>query len=135
VARPPGEHPVFVWNNRVAAVAAAHSVDPDRWWTAYGAVIERIAPRFKRYEPLRHASRLMLGMLSSLERKNCWTIGEYCGDVSPDGLQHLLTGASWDADAVRDDLCRYVVDVFGEADGVLVCDLCRARDYADLSAG
>jgi hypothetical protein len=47
---------VFVWNKEKAAVAAAHRVDPDRWWTAYGAVIDRIAPRFSRYEPLRHAA-------------------------------------------------------------------------------
>jgi hypothetical protein len=44
---------VFVSNNEDAAVAAAHRVDPDRWWMAYGAVIDRIAPRFARYEPLR----------------------------------------------------------------------------------
>jgi DNA-binding CsgD family transcriptional regulator len=93
-----------VWNNQTAAVAAAHSVDPDRWWTAFGAVIDRVAPRFGRYEPLRHAAGLMLGMLSGLPRKNCWTIAEHRGDLSPDGLQHLLARARWDADAVRDDL-------------------------------
>jgi hypothetical protein len=97
--RPPGDHALLVWNNQDAAVAAAHSVDPDRWWTAFGAVIDRIAPRFRRYEPLRHAAGLMLGMLSSLDRKNCWTIAEHRGDLTPDGLQHLLARARWDADA------------------------------------
>ncbi len=87
---------MFVSNNEDAAVAAAHSVDPDRWWTAYGAVIDRITPRFARYEPLRHAGGLMLGMLSGLDRKNCWTIAEHRGDASPDGLQHLLARAKWD---------------------------------------
>jgi SRSO17 transposase len=113
---------VFVSNSRDAAVAAAHSVDPDRWWTAYGAVIDRIAPRFARYEPLRHAAGLMLGMLSGLDRKNCWTIAEHRGDVTPDGLQHLLSRAKWDADAVRDDLCGYVIDAFADPDAVLVVD-------------
>jgi len=113
---------VFVSNNRIAAVAAAHSVDADRWWTAYGAVIDRIAPRFKRYESLRHVGGLMLGMLASLERKNCWTIAEYRGDVTPDGLQHLLARAVWDADAVRDDLRDYVIDAFAEDEAVLVVD-------------
>jgi SRSO17 transposase len=111
-----------VWDNQDAAVAAAHSVDPDRWWTAFGAVIDRIAPRFSRYEPLRHAAGLMLGMLSSLDRKNCWTIAEHRGDLSPDGLQHLLARARWDADAVRDDLRDYVVDAFGDHQAVLVVD-------------
>jgi SRSO17 transposase len=119
-----------VWNNQTAAVAAAHSVDPDRWWTAYGAVIDRIAPRFARYEPLRHAGGLMLGMLSSLDRKNCWTIGEHRGHKRPYALQHLLSRASWDADAVRDDLRGYVIEAFGERDAVLVLD-----ETGDLKAG
>jgi len=113
---------VFVWNNRDAAVAAVHSVDPDRWWTAFGAVIDRIAPRFARYEPVRHAAGLMLGMLSGLDRKNCWTIAEHRGEVTPDGLQHLLSRACWDADAVRDDLRGYVIDAFADPDAVLIVD-------------
>ena len=111
-----------MWNNQNAAVAAAHRVDPDRWWDAFGAVIDRIAPRFTRYEPVRHAARLMLGTLSGLDRKNCWTIAEQRGEATPDGLQHLLSGAKWDADAVRDDLRGYVIDAFGDPDAVLVVD-------------
>jgi len=85
-------------------------------------VINRIAPRFSRYEPLRHAAGLMLAMISGLDRKNCWTIAEHRGDRSPDGLQHLLSRAKWDAEAVRNDLRDYVIDAFGDADGVLVVD-------------
>ena len=113
---------MFVWNNRDAAVDAVHRVDPDRWWTAFGAVIDRIAPRFARYEPVRHAAGLMLGMLSGLDRKNCWTIAEHRGEVTPDGLQHLLSRACWDADAVRDDLRGYVIQAFADPGAVLVVD-------------
>jgi SRSO17 transposase len=113
---------VFVSNNSLAAVAAAHSVDPVRWQRAFSAVVDRIAPRFARYEPLRHAAGLMLGLLSGLDRKNCWTIAEHRGQASPDGLQHLLARASWDADGVRDDLRGYVVDAFGDQSAVLVVD-------------
>jgi SRSO17 transposase len=105
-----------------AAVAADHSVDPDRWQTEFSAVIDRIAPRFARYEPLRHAGELMAGMASGLDRKNCWTIAEHRGDTTPDGLQHLLARASWDAEAVRDDLRDYVIDAFGDPGAVLVVD-------------
>jgi SRSO17 transposase len=111
-----------VWNNEIAAMAAAHRVDPDRWWTQFGALIDRIGPRFSRYEPLRHAAGLMLGMVSGLDRKNCWTIAEHRGDRSPDGLQHVLSRAKWDAEAVRDDLRDYVVDAFGDPGAVLVVD-------------
>jgi len=119
-----------VWDNENAAVAAAHRVDPDRWWTAFGAVIDRIESRFARYEPLRHAAGLMLGMLSGLERKNRWTIAEHRGDLTPDGLQHLLSRAKWDAELVRDDLRGYVVEAFAEQDAVLVVD-----ETGDLKKG
>ena len=85
-------------------------------------MIDRIAPRFARYEPLRHAGELMLGMVSGLDRKNCWTIAEHRGDATPDGLQHLLSRAKWDADAVRDDLRDYVIDAFGDPGAILVVD-------------
>jgi len=85
-------------------------------------VIDRIAPRFARYEPLRHAAELMAGMVSGLDRKNCWTIAEHRGDATPDGLQHLLSRAKWDADAVRDDLRDYVVDAFADPGAILVVD-------------
>jgi SRSO17 transposase len=93
-------------------------------------VIDRIAPRFARYEPLRHAGELMSGMVSGLDRKNCWTIAEHRGAATPDGLQHLLARARWDADDVRDDLRDYVVDAFGDSDAILVVD-----ETGDLKKG
>ena len=113
---------MFVKTTEIAAVAAAHSVDPDRWWIEFSAVIDRIAPRFSRYEPLRHAAELMAGMVSGLDHKNCWTIAEHRGEATPDGLQHLLSRAKWDAEAVRDDLRDYVIDAFGDPGAVLVVD-------------
>lgn len=85
-------------------------------------MIDRIAPRFARYEPLRHAGALMAGMVAGLDRKNCWTIAEHRGDATPDGLQHLLSRAKWDAESVRDDLRDYVIDAFGHPSAVLVVD-------------
>jgi hypothetical protein len=84
--------------------------------------MDRVAARFGRHEPRRHAAALMLGLVSALDRKNCWTIAEHRGQSTPDGLQHLLSRAVWDADAVRDDLRRYVVDHFGDRGAVLVVD-------------
>jgi len=64
----------------------------------------------------------MAGMVSGLDRKNCWTIAEHRGAATPDGLQHLLSRASWDADALRDDLRDYVVGAFGDRGAILVVD-------------
>jgi hypothetical protein len=86
------------------AVAASHSVVPARWQAMFEGVLGRIAGRFGRVEPRLRIRQLTLGLLADLPRKNCWTIAEHTGDTSPDGLQHLLGRAKWDADLVRDDL-------------------------------
>jgi hypothetical protein len=86
------------------AVAAGLSVDPDRWLEQFEDLMGRIAGRFARVEPRRRARAFVLGLLSGLRRKNCWTLAEQAGHVTPDGMQHLLAGAVRDADAVRDDV-------------------------------
>ena len=113
---------MLVWNTEIAAVAADKRVNPEAWWRSFAELMDRISPRFTRYEPRRRAGSLLLGLMSGLDRKNCWTIAEARGDVTPDGLQHLLARAVWDADAVRDDLRGYVVDHFGDPGAVLVVD-------------
>jgi len=92
--------------------------------------MDRIRPRFARYESARHAAGLTLGLLSNLERKNCWTIAEQRGDVTPYGLQHMLSRASWDEDGVAADVRDYVTTAFADADAVLVVD-----ETGDLKKG
>ncbi|MGH3847322.1 MAG: IS701 family transposase [Pseudonocardiaceae bacterium] len=92
--------------------------------------MDRIAGRFARVEPRRRARELVLGLLSDLPRKNCWTLAEHAGDGTPYGLQHLLSRAKWDADAVRDDLRSYVVEQLDDEDVVLVVD-----ETGDLKKG
>lgn len=103
-------------------MAAGHSVDPARWQEAFEGLMNRIAGRFARVEPRRRTRRLMLGLLSDLPRKNCWTIAEWAGESTPDGMQHLLNRAKWDSDAVRDDLCGYVAEHLHDDQAVLVVD-------------
>jgi len=121
---------VVVKTTKIVALAAAHSIDPDHWWDSFGALLDRIGPRFKRYEPLRHASSLMVGLLSGLDRKNCWSIAEHRGDSNPHGLQHLLSRAKWDAEGVRDDLRSYVNEAFGDSDAIMAVD-----ETGDLKKG
>ena len=112
------------------AVAAGFSVDPGRWLEQFDELMGRIAGRFPRVEPRRRARAFVLGLLSGLRRKNCWTIAEQAGDATPDGMQHLLAGARWDAAAVRDDLRGYVVEHLGDPGAVLVVD-----ETGDLKKG
>ncbi len=43
-------------------------------------------------------------------------IAEWAGETSPDGMQHLLGRARWDADRVRE----YVLEHLHDEDAVLV---------------
>ncbi|MFH8558672.1 IS701 family transposase, partial [Streptomyces celluloflavus] len=85
-------------------MAAGHSVGPARWDEHFEGLMERIAGRFARAEPRCRVGKFVRGLLADLPRKNCWTIAEWAGEPTPDGMQHLLERAKWDADAVRDDL-------------------------------
>ena len=83
---------------------------------------ERIAGRFVRAEPRARVREYVSGLVAGLERKNGWTLAEWAGEVSPDGMQRLLRRADWDVDGVRDDVRAYVVEQLGDADGVLIAD-------------
>jgi SRSO17 transposase len=58
------------------------------------------------------------GLVAGLERKNGWTLAEWVGEVSPDGMQRLLRRV----DGVRDDVRDYVFEQLGDRDGVLIID-------------
>lgn len=88
----------------------------------FDQVMARIAGRFRRVEPRATARAYFLGLLSGVERKNCWRLAEHAGHVRPGPMQRLLRSARWDADAVRDDVRAYVQEHLGAADGVLIVD-------------
>src|SRR5215218_4646170 len=119
-----------MWTTEDHTVAAGHSVTPTSWQTALEELLGRVAGRFARVEPRRRARAFVLGLLADLPRKNCWTIAEHAGDASPDGLQHLLAGAVWDHDAVRDDIRDWLVEHLADPAGVLVVD-----ETGDLKKG
>jgi SRSO17 transposase len=92
-------------------------------WTAeWDEIQERIGPRFARSEQRQRVRRYVDGLLSPVERKNGWQLAEQAGERRPYGMQRLLAGAKWDADAVRDDLRAYVVEQLSDSRAVLVID-------------
>jgi SRSO17 transposase len=94
----------------------------ESWAEGLEAVHARVAPRFARAEPRQRALAYLRGLLSPVERKNGWQLAEQAGEATPDGMQHLLARADWDADQVRDDLRAYVVEHLGDEQAVLVVD-------------
>jgi len=111
-------------------VAESHIVEPARWRRTIDLVTGSFAGRFARVEPRRAAADFVAGLLADLEVKTCWQLAEQAGHVRPDAMQRLLYRAKWDADAVRDDVRRAVVDRLGDPDGVLVVD-----ETGDLKKG
>jgi SRSO17 transposase len=97
-------------------------VDLVGWREKFDELMARVAKRFRRVEPRRRARLFVEGLLADLPRKNCWTIAEHAGEVTPDGMQHLLSRAVWDADQVRDDVRDAAVDCLGDTDAMLVVD-------------
>lgn len=93
-----------------------------RWAKALEHLHARIAPHFTRPKPRRRALAYVQGLLSSIERKNSWQLAEHAREARPYGMQRLLVGSVWDADRVRDDLCRYVVEHLGDPEAALVID-------------
>jgi len=105
-------------------------------WEAVLAVLrERLAPRFSRAEPRRRVRAYLAGLVGTAARKNGWQLAEHAGEATPYGMQRLLAGSRWDAEAVRDDLRAFVVERLGDAAGVLIVDETGFLKQGDKSAG
>lgn len=109
--------------------------DLQRWAGQLDQVHARIAPRFARSEARNRSRRYLEGLLSPVECKNGWQLAEQVGELRPYGIQRLLSQASWDCDAVRDDLREYVVEHLGDPDAVLVIDETGFLKKGDKSVG
>ena len=92
------------------------------WATELEQVHRRLEPHFVRSEPRQRVRAYLAGLLSPIERKNGWQLAEQAGEATPTGMQRVLSGSHWDADAVRDDLRAYVIEHLGDPDAVLVID-------------
>lgn len=92
------------------------------WANEFDALVERISPHFARSEARARARDYLVGLLSPVERKNGWQLAEQVGNQTPYGIQNLLGRAQWNADAVRDELRKYVIEHLGHSQAVLVID-------------
>jgi SRSO17 transposase len=94
----------------------------DRYATEFEAFHARFAHAFARSEPRETARQYLRGLLAPVRRKNCWQMAEAMGQDNPQAMQRLLFGAQWDADAVCEELQAFVVERFGEVDGIGIVD-------------
>ena len=94
----------------------------DRYTAEFEMFHARFAHAFVRSEPREASRQYLRGLLAPVARKNCWQMAEALGQKNPQAMQRLLFGAEWDADAVRDELQAFVIERFGEADGIGIVD-------------
>lgn len=94
----------------------------DEWNAEFVAFHSRFANVFRRKEPRVQAVKYLRGLMAQIPRKNSWQVAEAVGDRIPDATQRLLYRAHWEADAARDILQQYSIEVFGEAEGIGVVD-------------
>ena len=94
----------------------------DEWAADFLQFCARFADVFGRKEPRAQAAKYLRGLMASVRRKNGWQVAEVIGDRTPDATQRLLYQARWSADTARDRLLQYVIEVFGEEDGIAVVD-------------
>jgi hypothetical protein len=74
------------------------------WAGEFERLVERIGPRFVRPEVRRRVAGFLRGLLGGVDGKNGWQLAEHASEMTPDGMQRLLTTTRWDPEAVRDDV-------------------------------
>ena len=107
----------------------------DYWIEDFAAFHERFADLFHRQEPREQFMKYLRTLLAPVERKNGWQMAEASGDKTPDATQRLLYKAKWDADDARDKLQEFVVEVFGDEEGIGVVDETGFIKKGDKSVG
>lgn len=98
------------------------ATDIARWPVHFDSLLHQVGSIFPRRDLRQQASGYLRGLLASVDRKNSWQLAEHLGHDKPFGIQRLLGRASWDADALRDELIRYASDHLGSQHAVLIVD-------------
>jgi SRSO17 transposase len=108
---------------------------------ASAEVLPELAAFLAPFAPLLHNAqsrhslhRYLTGLLSDLPRKNCDTIAATVAGTSPERLQHLLTDALWEAQALDEARVRWL-SVRSPAGGILLLDETSLPKKGDRSPG
>lgn len=94
----------------------------DEWGADFLRFCARFADVFGRKEPRAQAVKYLRGLLASIPRKNGWQVAEAVGERIPDAMQRLLYRARWCAEVARDRLLKYIIEVFGDEEGIGIVD-------------
>ena len=92
------------------------------WVSSLGEVKQRLRPLFSQERVAASAALFLDGLLGPERRKTGWMRAEAAGDPGPWRQQAILGRSRWDAEALRDLVCGYVVETLADPDAVLVID-------------
>jgi len=92
------------------------------WASSLREVKRRVRPLFAQDRAATNAGLFVDGLLGDERRKTGWMRAEAAGDPGPWRQQALLGRDRWDADALRDMVCEYVIEHLADDDAVLVID-------------
>jgi SRSO17 transposase len=76
---------------------------------------------FVRYKQCDHATTMLSGLCSDLERKNAESIAYHFG-LDRKGIQHFLGESTWDDTPLRIEMANQIADQLGSDDGILIFD-------------
>jgi SRSO17 transposase len=94
----------------------------EQWQGEFDAFHARLADLFERSESREQARKYLRGLLTEAQRKKSWQVAEAVGDPIPDRMQRLLYRVPWDGDVARDRLQEFVIETFGDPEGIGVVD-------------
>src|SRR5919107_2281566 len=83
--------------------------------------LQRYLPRFQRLEQRHHATLVIRGLVSGLQRKTCEPIAVEAG-VHRKPIQFFVGSGKWDDEAVMAELRRDVRETLGDKQAILVLD-------------
>jgi SRSO17 transposase len=86
------------------------------------AFLEPFAPLFQRHTSRDSMERYLTGLLTDLPHKTADTIAAAVAGTSTERLQHLLTDAAWDAQALDEARVKQLLAIHPPTAGILVLD-------------
>jgi SRSO17 transposase len=86
------------------------------------AFLEPFAPLFRRHTSRDSMERYLTGLLSDLPHKTADTIAAAVAGTSTERLQHLLTDAAWDVQALDEARVKQLLAIHPPTAGILVLD-------------
>ena len=124
------------WRQEQGRCPGDVNLETGRTWTLWQTEVERrMSAQFARREVRWRAGASIRGLLSPVERKNGWQLAEVHGETTPDGVQHVLGRAMWEAEALRDAVRPYVVEPLGALAAVLGVDETGCLTQGQHAAG